>query len=403
MRRGGGALLLGIVALVGAAAFGSRALGVVGVGLLLAGGLGRAWAVFARSRVRASAEAHPASATEGDEVRLALEVRRESRVPTGAAVVQAQLGRLGHVRCRLRGHGAVLRGQIELGRPPRGRFRITEATLELGDPLGLETVTLPLEIPTAVVVQPRLVQLETLFSDSGRVGSDGRRLLLRRHAGFDFHSVRGYEQGESLRRVHWPSTARRGELMVKELEESPDDAVVVLLDCDPAGAAGTPPDSSFDVAVRAAGSVLRAHSMRGRTAALLTTGSEAAVVPVRSLAGDFAAAVTALAAAEPDAPHALDRMLARAGNPAALAGELVVVTAVLEARTLDRLLALGSRQVVSVVWVDAPSFAGRPTRAPAGVLRVAAAAIPVAVVRRGDDLAAALSARQVEARACVER
>jgi uncharacterized protein (DUF58 family) len=399
MRRGGGALVLAVVALVGAAAFGSRALAVVGVGLLLAGGLGRAWAALTRSRARAFMRADPTPAIEGDDVRLALEIRRDSRIPIGGAFAQAKLGRLGYVRCRLRGHGPSLHGQIALGRPPRGRFAVSDATLELGDPLGLETVTLPLELPLAVVVQPRLVELETLFSDAGRLGSDGRRVLLRRSAGFDFHSVRGYEQGESLRRVHWPSTARRGELMVKELEESPQDAVVVLLDCDPAGAAGTSPSSSFDAAVRAAGSVLRAHSRRGRKAALVTTGMEAAVVPVRSLAGDFAAAVAVLAAAEPDAPHPLDRTLSRTGHPVALAGELAVITAVLETRTLDRLLALGSRQALSVVWVDAPSFAGRATRAPAAVLRLIAVGIPVAVVRSGDDLGAALSAPEAKARA----
>ena len=54
-------------------------------------------------------------------------------------------------------------------------------------------------------------------------------------------------------------SARRGALMVKELEDSPRDEVAVLLDGDPAGVTGSPPDSSFDVAVRAAGSILRAR------------------------------------------------------------------------------------------------------------------------------------------------
>jgi uncharacterized protein (DUF58 family) len=187
--------------------------------------------------------------------------------------------------------------------------------------------------------------------------------------------------------------------MVKELEEAPHDAVAVLLDCDPAGAAGTPPDSSFDAAVRAAGSVLRSYSLRGRRATLVTTGTGGAAVGIGSLASDFGAVLTALAAAEPDAPHPLDHMLGRARSPVSLAGELVVVTGVLEVRAVDRLLEAASRRIVSVVWIDAPSFAGRPTRAPAGALRVAAAGVPVAVVRRGDDLRAALSARTVEARA----
>ena len=399
MKLGGGALLLGGIALVAAAAFGSRALGVAGIGLVLAGILGRVWVVLARSRAWAVVSVDPSPATEGDAVRLRVEVRRESRVPIGSATLRARIGRLGDAGCRLRGHGAAASGEISLGRPPRGRFRISDAVLELGDPLGLESVALPLELPAAVVVQPRLVELQTLFSDAGRLGSDGRRLLLRRHAGFDFHSVRGYEQGESLRRVHWPTTARRGQLMVKELEEAPHDTVAVLLDCDSAGAAGTPPDSSFDAAVRAAGSVLRAYSVRGRRATLVTTGSDGATVGIGSLASDFGAVLAALAAAEPDARHPLDHMLGRTRSPVSLAGELVVVTGVLEVRAVDRLLEAASRRIVSVVWVDAPSFAGRPTRAAAGVLRLTAAGVPVAVVRRGDDLRAALSVPRVETRA----
>ena len=45
-------------------------------------------------------------------------------------------------------------------------------------------------------------------------------------------SVREYERGESLRKVHWPTTARRGQLMVKELEDSPRDEIAVVLDAD---------------------------------------------------------------------------------------------------------------------------------------------------------------------------
>ena len=45
-------------------------------------------------------------------------------------------------------------------------------------------------------------RVDGLFSDAGRAAGDGRKILLRRTAGFDFHSVREYEQGESLRRVH---------------------------------------------------------------------------------------------------------------------------------------------------------------------------------------------------------
>jgi uncharacterized protein (DUF58 family) len=189
--------------------------------------------------------------------------------------------------------------------------------------------------------------------------------------------------------------------MVKEVEDAPRDAVVVLLDCDPAGASGAPPDSSFDAAARAAGSVLRAYVARGRRAILVTTCKGGPVVQACSSESDFRAVLDALAAVEPDAPYGLAQSLGREQTPAARSGELVVVTATLEPAAVTALLGAASRRLVSVVWVDAASYVSRPERADPGLLRLAAGGIPVAVVRRGEDLAAALDLPRVEARAYV--
>ena len=98
--------------------------------------------------------------------------------------------------------------------------------------------------------------------------------------------MREYEQGESLRKVHWPTTARRGRLMVKELRESPREDLVVLLQCDAAGTAGPRGDSSFDAQVRAAGAVLRTVVARGRRAALVLGTQRMETLRVTSLDGD---------------------------------------------------------------------------------------------------------------------
>jgi uncharacterized protein (DUF58 family) len=299
----------------------------------------------------------------------------------------------------MRGQGRLATGEIDLGPLPRGVFTLSGMEVVLGDLLGLVTLTPRIACdPATVVVRPRLAVLDGLFSDAGRAVGDGRRVLLRRAAGFDFHSVREYEQGESLRRVHWPTSARRGQLMVKELEDTAHDGVVVILDCDPRCAVGALPESSFDAAVRVAGSLLQAHAVRGRVATLVSTGRTRAVVPVRSATADFDAAVSALAAAELDAREGLARFLA-ADHPWAASGELAVVTATTDPAAFAAVLALATRRLVSIVWIDAASFASRPTRAEPGLLRLAAHGIPTAVVRRGDDLAAVLSARSLEATA----
>jgi uncharacterized protein (DUF58 family) len=395
----GGALALGSGVTAAAFAFGSRPLAVAGLGLLIAALGARVWAGFVRGPVSVSFRPEPAPAREGARVRLEIESTRESRVPLGSCVVHGVLSRLGPYECRLHGHGRVATGTLDLGELPRGRFSILETRLVLGDHLGLESVSVPVDAASAVVVHPRLVELQTLFSDAGRNGGDGRRLLLHKTAGFDFHSVREYEQGESLRRVHWPTTARRGQLMVKELEDAPRDAVVVLLDCDPVGAAGQPPDSSFDVAVRAAGSVLKTYVARGRRAILVATGRDGAGVQACAGESDFCAVLDALAAAEPDALYGLARSLGRVQAQAAQAGELVVVTGTLEPAAFATLLGVASRRIVSVVWLDVASFVGRPGRVDPGLLRLSAAGIPVATVRRGDDLSVALDLPRAKARA----
>ncbi len=314
----------------------------------------------------------PDPATEGDDVTLRITARRRSRIPGSTVIVTGALDRLGSFECRLRGHRPDRQpARLRSARSREGDSASSDATLELRDPLGLETRSSPLGTAVSVVVYPRLVELDNLFSDAGRFGSDGRRFLLRRPAGFDLHSVRDYEQGESLRRVHWPTTARRGHLMVKELEESPRDSVVVVLDCDPAGQAGDPPDSSFDQAARAAGSILRVYAVRGRRAVLVTTGKDGCPVSAGSPRDGFRLALGALAVAESDA-SARACAGARAGSlPGSSCG-----------RARDRdLRALRPRQrrdscrcrssgCVSVVWIDAPSYLGAADARRAGVLRL---------------------------------
>jgi hypothetical protein len=98
-----------------------------------------------------------------------------------------------------------------------------------------------------------------------------------------------------------------------------------------------------------------------------------------------------LAAAEPDGGRPVVDLLARESGPASRAFETVVVTArvsgALATRLVQRALA---GQGVSVVWVDAASFAARTAPVEPELLRLQAAGVAVAVVRRGDALAAVL-------------
>lgn len=243
----------------------------------------------------------------------------------------------------------------------------------------------------SLVVYPRLTELDRLFFDGGTGREHGRRLVLRRPVGFDLHSVRDYQQGESLRRVHWPSTARRGALMVKELEDSPRDEVAVLLDGDAAAVAGSPPDSSFDAAVRVAGSILLAQIRLGRRCVLALNTAGRAMQTVSSHGHDWQLALELLAAAEPDATRPAAELLEPSVSPATRSAELVVVTSRIESALVNRLVErVLTHRAAALVHVEAASFAGRPNRPEPALLRLQAAGVAIAVVRRGDDLEATL-------------
>jgi len=183
--------------------------------------------------------------------------------------------------------------------------------------------------------------------------------------------------------------------MVKELEDSPRDEIAVVLDAEEAGVVG----ESLDVAVRAAGSILHSHAARGRRAVLVVNGTPPSSVPVVSLEGDWLAALEVLAAVEPGATVPVVELLAREGGAASRALELVVVTSRLTG-ALARKLAQRAQAShgVSLVWIDSASFAGRPTAVEPELLRLQAVGIPIAVVRNGDDLRAALGGAAAAAR-----
>ena len=393
--RGRIALALGVLTYACAWAFGSKPLYPVAVGLLLAVFVAWAWVGLANRPMRLHRALQGGDHVEGDDVMVKLELERDGAIPPGSLVIRERIAKVGERLTPL--HGRHVR--YRLTALPRGRYAFEQASAVLEDSLGLQRVEVPLQSSGAILVYPRLVELDRLFSESGSHAQDGRRLLLRRPSGFDLHSVREYTESDSLRAVHWRSTAKRGELMVKELEDAPRDEVAVLLDADGRSVAGTPPDSSFDAQVRAAGSILLAHARRNRRSALIVNSAAREVQRVQGFDGDWRRALELLACVEPTGTSPVGSLLADEGAPAARALELAIVTASLDPGLVDRLLQRAlARRSVSLVWIDAASFAPgatRNVREPL-LLRLQTAGVPVAVVRRGDDLAAVLTAPERE-------
>jgi uncharacterized protein (DUF58 family) len=386
-RRGRSVLVLGLVVYLAAWVFGSRTLYPVATGLVLAVVLALAWVRLSARPAQVHRHGAIRNVIEGDDVRVDLVVEATSPVPPPTLVAHEGPGRLDERRVELyRAGRRRFAGGFELREVPRGRYAFDTVRLTIEDPFGLARASLVQGERQALVVYPRLVALTQLFSEGRAQAQDGRRLLLRRPTGYELHGVREYVEGESLRNVHWRSTARRGRLMVKELEDAPSDEVAVLLDGDERGAAG----ESFEVAVRAAGSILQAHVRRGRRCSLVVNSAAREVQNVAS-EGEWHRALEVLAGAEPTARTRVFAFLQLDGGVVARSLELVVVTSRVDVPLVDRLVQRAlSRRGTSLVYVEAT-----PGPEPQ-LLRLQSAGIPVAVVRPGDDLAETLGGRRAQ-------
>jgi uncharacterized protein (DUF58 family) len=389
-------LALGVGTYFAAWAFGAHTLYAPAVGLVLVSLAALAWTRVLARPLRLSRSIDRDRPHEGDDVVVRVDLRADGGILPGSVRLHDPADGLGDRDVLVPRDGNRLRTAYRVEQVPRGRYRFSGASVAIEDPFGLSRREQELDDTGSLLVYPRLARLSSLFSERGLRAHGGGRMLLRRPAGFELHSVREYQNGESLRRVHWPSTARRQQLMVKELEDAPRDEVVVVLDAQEGFSAGSRLDTSFDVQVRAAGSVLWTHARRGRHARLLiTSGAATEVVSVRSYERDWPRALQALAAAEQTGRRAVEGFLAEESGPAARASDLVIVTPALRPTLVESLVSRAvSHQQVSVVYVDLSTFGrnGRSVEVDAAVLRLGAAGIPVARLRRGDDLGAVLGA-----------
>ncbi len=112
----------------------------------------------------------------------------------------------------------------------RGRFMLGPVTLYSGDPFGLFLLKRDINLTNHIVVYPSTFDLPRFSPSIGEI-SGGDALRRRTHyVTTNVASVRDYVPGDSFNRIHWPSTARTGRLIVKEFELDPMADIWLFLD-----------------------------------------------------------------------------------------------------------------------------------------------------------------------------
>ncbi|HET9647166.1 MAG TPA: DUF58 domain-containing protein [Microlunatus sp.] len=217
--------------------------------------------LVARARLRMSCERHvePARVPLGSPLRGRLVLGQEGRLPAGILMLEDAVPHELGSRPRFLVDRADLswRREVEyplLGRV-RGRFHTGPLMVRTTDPFGLVRLDRRFVATTEVMVTPQVVPLP-LMRAAGGAGSTGEA---RPHkigvVGQDDALVREYRQGDDVRRIHWRSTARLGELMVRREEQAWDPSASIILDSRARAHAGAGMESSLEWAISAAASI----------------------------------------------------------------------------------------------------------------------------------------------------
>ncbi|MFI9466470.1 DUF58 domain-containing protein [Streptomyces sp. NPDC052492] len=279
--RGRSFLAAGVAAAICAYVLGQSDL--LRVGLLLAGLPLVCAAVLYRTRYRVagSRRLSPGRVPAGSEARVHLRMDNVSRMPTGLLMLQDRVPYVLGPRPRFVLDRVEAGGRREVSyrvrSDLRGRYPLGPLQLRLSDPFGMCELNRSFSTFDTLTVIPRVEPLPPVrLSGEAKGYGDGRQRSLAL-AGEDDVIPRGYRYGDDLRRVHWRSTARYGELMVRREEQPQRARCTVLLDTRAIAYEGVGPDSAFEWSVSGAASVLVHMLERGFSVRLLTdTGS---VVP----------------------------------------------------------------------------------------------------------------------------
>jgi uncharacterized protein (DUF58 family) len=231
-----------------------------------------------RYRVASSRRLTPSRVPAMSEARVHLRVDNVSRLPTGLLMLQDRVPYMLGPRPRFVLDRVEPGGYREVSyrvrSDLRGCYQLGPLQLRLSDPFGMCELTRSFSAHDTLTVVPRVEPLPPvrLAGEAGGYGDSRTRAPAM--AGEDDIMPRGYRVGDDLRRVHWRSTAKYGELMVRREEQPHRAQCTVLLDTRGIAYEGAGPDSAFEWAVSGAASVAAHMLERGYGVRLLTdTGS----------------------------------------------------------------------------------------------------------------------------------
>jgi uncharacterized protein (DUF58 family) len=241
----------------------------------------------------------------------------------------------------------------------RGVYTLGPTSIVSGDPFGIYSVEKHYPAYSTMVVMPPVLPLPMIeVAPGGRAGEGIPRADAPERT-VDAASVRDYQPGDSLRWIHWKTSARKGSLYVRLFDGAPVGDWWIFLDLDASCQAGREENSTIEHAVVLAASLASRAMTEGRTFGLVAQAGESLFwMPPREGATQFWDVLRALAVVTPGA-RPLGDLLCQMHPREGARSSLILITPDVGGRWLEALLPLARRGLrPTVLLLDPASYGG---------------------------------------------
>jgi uncharacterized protein (DUF58 family) len=261
---------------------------------------------------------------------------------------------------RLPGHAVSLRPHeqrswtVEVPLTRRGHHRIEPAVIRTGDPLGLFEAYATVGAATSIVVTPRVEQLPLFRLPPALVQGGAARPERTAQMTPLVTGVRPYLPGDAYNRIHWRTSARHGELQVKEFDTQRTADLWLYLDLDRAVHAGHGDSATVETAVRVAASVGGQALADGRALGIAAASSRRVIIPPDRGPRQLQRLLHLLAGASADTSTSLVELLLVTLPQVRRGMTVVVVTPSLEPSWVGPLMGLRGRGVGALACIIDP-------------------------------------------------
>jgi len=273
----------------------------------------------------------------------------------------------------------------------RGLYDWGPVRVTATDPFGIFRRVREFGGTQQILVYPPVVDLPHFQAPPANLPGEGRFRRRTHYITPNASGVREYAPGDAFNRIHWRTTARTGELMVKTFELDPASDIWIVLDMEARTNAGSGEDSAEEYAVRVAASVARHYLVDNRSVGMITFGKDLRVLEPERGGQQLTRILETLATVRAVGDAPLGNILQEEQRRFGRHTTLIVVTAATDDHWLTAIQSLTQRGVrAAVVLVDPGSFGAN--RSPLMIYgELTASDILTYVVRKGDDLGLVLS------------